>query len=73
MGPAAMSEPGEVTFVRSEDLLEEPVPSDHAPRTGLGWRRQLTGLVLAFAGLPLLTLLLRHTRDSLALEGQVLL
>ncbi|MEA2441045.1 MAG: two-component system, OmpR family, sensor histidine kinase KdpD [Thermoleophilaceae bacterium] len=68
-----MIEAGEVTFVRADDLLEEPVPTDHGPRRGLGWRRQLAGLALAFAGLPLLTLLLRHTRDSLALDGQVLL
>jgi two-component system, OmpR family, sensor histidine kinase KdpD len=68
-----MTEAGDVTFVRAEDLLEDPVPKDRAPRTGLGWRRQVTGLALAFIGLPLLTLLLRHTRDSLALEGQVLL
>jgi two-component system, OmpR family, sensor histidine kinase KdpD len=68
-----MNEPGDVTFVRADDLLEEPVPTGHAPRTGLGWRRQLGGLGLAIVGLPLLTLLLRHTRDSLALDGQVLL
>jgi K+-sensing histidine kinase KdpD len=68
-----MTDAGEVTFVRADDLLEDPVPAERAPRTGLGWRRQLAGLALAFAGLPLLTLLLRHTRDSLALEGQVLL
>jgi K+-sensing histidine kinase KdpD len=68
-----MTETGDVTFVRAEDLLEEPVPTDHGPRPGLSWRRQLTGLGLAIAGLPLLTLLLRHTRDSLALDGQVLL
>jgi K+-sensing histidine kinase KdpD len=68
-----MTETADVTFVRSEDLLEEPVPTEHGQRPGLSWRRQLAGLGLAIAGLPLLTLLLRHTRDSLALDGQVLL
>jgi two-component system, OmpR family, sensor histidine kinase KdpD len=68
-----MTEAGEVTFVRDEDLLEDPVPTERGPRAGLGWRRQIGGLALAITGLPLLTLLLRHTRDSLALDGQVLL
>ena len=68
-----MSGGGDVSFVRDEDLLEDPVPTERGSRGGLGWRRQLAGLGLALAGLPLLTLLLRHTRDSLALDGQVLL
>jgi K+-sensing histidine kinase KdpD len=68
-----MSEPGDVSFVRDEDLLEDPVPTERGSHGGLGWRRQLSGLGIAIVGLPLLTLLLRHTRDSLALDGQVLL
>ncbi|MEA2470257.1 MAG: two-component system, OmpR family, sensor histidine kinase KdpD, partial [Thermoleophilaceae bacterium] len=69
-----MSEGGKVTFVRSEDLIDDPLPSEHGPRRGgLGWRRQIAGLGLALFGLPLLTLLLEHTRNSLALDGQVLL
>jgi two-component system, OmpR family, sensor histidine kinase KdpD len=68
-----MTEPGDVTFVRDEDLLEDPIPTERGQRAGLPWRRQITGLALAIVGLPLLTLLLRHTRDSLALDGQVLL
>ena len=64
-----------VSFVRAEDLLDEPLPVERAPGEGggLGWRRVLAGLVLALVGLPLLTLALERTRDSLALDGQVLL
>ncbi len=40
---------------------------------GLSRQRQLTGLVAALAGLPLLTVALRATTDALALERQVLL
>jgi two-component system sensor histidine kinase KdpD len=69
-----MSEGGKVSFVRSEDLIDDPLPSEHAPRRGgIGWRRQIAGLGIALFGLPLLTLLLQHTRSSLALDGQVLL
>jgi K+-sensing histidine kinase KdpD len=68
-----MSDEPQVTFVRAEDLLEDPLPTEHAPGGGLGWRRQLGGLALALVALPLLTLLLENTRDSLALDGQVLL
>jgi two-component system sensor histidine kinase KdpD len=39
----------------------------------LGPRRQLTGLGLAAAGLPLLTLILDNATSALSLEGQVLL
>jgi two-component system sensor histidine kinase KdpD len=59
--------------VRAEDLIDEPVPSKHAPRRGLGRRRQLGGLALAVAGLPLATLLLAAARESLSLESVVLL
>lgn len=69
-----MSHPGRVTFVRSEDLIEAPLPTERGHRGGgIGWRRQLTGLGIALFGLPLLTLLLEHTRASLALDGEVLL
>src|SRR5215217_3453535 len=59
--------------VRAEDLLDEPVPSTRAPRQGLSRRRQLGGLALAVAGLPLVTLLLDAARESLSLESVVLL
>jgi two-component system sensor histidine kinase KdpD len=66
---------GQVSFVRADDLLDDPLPTERAPggRGGLGWRRRLGGLALALVGLPLLTLLLEQTRSSLALDGQVLL
>ena len=67
-----MSAPEPVTYLRSEDLLAEPV----APRPRLravGRNRQLTGFALAAVGLPLLTLLLTQIRDDLSLEGLVLL
>jgi hypothetical protein len=56
--------------VRSEDLLDEPVRA-RAPR-GIGRRRQLAGLLVGAAGLPLLTLALTWLGDGLSLEGQVL-
>jgi two-component system sensor histidine kinase KdpD len=62
--------------VRSDDLIDDDVPAARRrPRLGggVGWRRQLLGLAVALFGLPLLTLLLEHTRGSLALDGQVLL
>jgi two-component system sensor histidine kinase KdpD len=68
-----VSTPGNVTYLPDGDLLEEPVPTQRAPGGGLGRRRQLSGLVLAAGGLPLLTLLLDGTRDTLSLEGEVLL
>lgn len=68
-----MSISAKLTYVRAEDLLDEEVPSGHARRQALSLRRQLAGLALAVAGLPLLTLLLKDTSSSLSLEGQVLL
>ncbi|HEX8105106.1 MAG TPA: ATP-binding protein [Solirubrobacteraceae bacterium] len=68
-----MSSHADVSFVRDEDLLDEPLPTTRAPRVRLGRRRRLSGAVLALVGLPLLTLLLVKTRGSLSLEGQVLL
>jgi len=59
--------------VRAEDLVDEPAPSKRAPRKGLSRRRQLSGLALALAGLPLVTLLLDAARESLSLESVVLL
>ena len=61
-----------VTFIRSEDLLEETVPARLARTFRLSRRRQLSGLALALLLLPLLTLLLDELRDELALDAQVL-
>jgi K+-sensing histidine kinase KdpD len=62
-----------IQHVRAEDLLDEPVPTARAPGPGFSRRRRLTALAVAVGGLPLLTLLLIATRDTLSLEGQVLL
>lgn len=62
-----------VTHIRAEDLLADETPTRRQPRQSVGGRRQLGGLGLALAGLPLLTLLLDNVRDSLSLEGEVLL
>jgi signal transduction histidine kinase len=61
-----------VTFVRSEDMLDESVPKRLARSFRLSRRRQISGLVLAVFLLPLLTLLLSALEDELALDGQVL-
>ena len=63
----------EITYVRSEDLLDDTVPGRVARRLGLSRRRQLSGLGLAVVALPLLTLFLDTIDDHLSLEGQVLL
>lgn len=63
---------GSVTYIRSEDLLDESRPQRLARSFGLTRRRQLSGLGLAILLLPLLTLLLEATDDHLALDGQVL-
>lgn len=68
-----MSISSRITYVPAHDLLEEEVPTEHAARAGVGRRRQLAGLALAALGMPLLTLLLSGTRDTLSLEGQVLI
>ena len=70
MGPPVSAE---ITYVRSEDLLDDSVPSRIARKLGLSRRRQLSGLGLALVALPLLTLLLTAFDDQLALDGQVLL
>jgi K+-sensing histidine kinase KdpD len=68
-----MSISARIEYVRAEDLLDEPVPSERAPGPGISRRRQLGGVVLAATALPLLTLLLTDIRGALSLEGQVLL
>jgi K+-sensing histidine kinase KdpD len=62
-----------IKHVRAEDLLDEPVPTERAPAPAFSRRRQVSGLALATAGLPLLTLLLQAIGSDLSLEGQVLL
>jgi two-component system sensor histidine kinase KdpD len=66
-----MTEP--VTYVRSEDLLDESTPKRLARTFRLSRRRQLSGLALAVLLLPLLTLLLDALDQELALDSQVLL
>jgi two-component system, OmpR family, sensor histidine kinase KdpD len=63
---------GSVTYIRSEDMLDESRPERLARRFGLTRRRQLSGLALGIVLLPLLTLLLEATNDDLAVDGQVL-
>jgi two-component system, OmpR family, sensor histidine kinase KdpD len=67
-----MSKSDPVTFVRTEDLLDETTPQRLSRSFRLSRRRQLTGLVLAVIMLPLLTLLLKALEDQLSLDGQVL-
>ena len=67
-----MSVSARIERVRSEDLLDEPVPTERAPRTA-DRRRRVTGLLAAAIGLPLLTLALNALGDALSLEGQALL
>jgi two-component system sensor histidine kinase KdpD len=62
----------QVTYIRSEDMLDESRPERLARAFGLSRRRQLSGLALALLLLPLVTLLLEATNDDLALDGQVL-
>ena len=58
----------------AEDLLDEPLPAGRPRRAALSRARQVAGLALAVAGLPLLTLLLTAVGDALvARVGQVLL
>jgi two-component system, OmpR family, sensor histidine kinase KdpD len=68
-----MTATGEISYVRAEDLLADPVPPPRAPMGGLGRRRHVTGALVALLGLPLLTLLLENARDTFSLESQVLL
>ena len=62
-----------ITRVRADDLLADPVAPPRAPVGGLGRRRHVTGAVVALLGLPLLTLVLDSTRETFSIEGQVLL
>ena len=66
-----MSVGARIDHVRTEDLLDEPVPTERAPRGGVSRRNKVAGLVLAVTGLPLVTLLLDGT-STLSLEGDVL-
>jgi two-component system, OmpR family, sensor histidine kinase KdpD len=61
------------TYLRSEDLLADPVRAERPPAGGLGRRRQVAGVVVAVFALALLTLALDNLRDALSLESQVLL
>ena len=63
----------EVSYVRAEDLLDEPGSTRLARKLGLSRRRQTLGFAAAVVTLPLLTLLLGALDDRLALDGQVLL
>lgn len=63
----------DVTYVRSEDLLDDSVPKRVARKLGLSRRRQLSGLGIALVALPLATLALKAVEDQLALDGQVLI
>jgi hypothetical protein len=56
-----MSISSRLVYVKSEDLLDDETPPQRGPRLNLSTRRQLSGLALAAAGLPLLTLLLNGT------------
>ena len=68
-----MSISARITYMQAKDILEEAdPPSRPAPRT-LPRERRLAGLVLAVAGLPLLTLALSAADDALSLEGELLL
>jgi two-component system sensor histidine kinase KdpD len=68
-----MTATDDVTYVRADDLLADPVAPPRAPVGGLGRRRHVTGAIIALVGLPLLTLLLESMRGTFSLEGQVLL
>ena len=46
----------DVTYIRSEDLLDDSVPKRVARKLGLSRRRQLSGLGIALSGLPGLSL-----------------
>src|SRR5204863_4855334 len=68
-----MSISARITYVRAEDLLDDPAPSATSPGRALSRGRQLTGVALALLVLPLLTLALDTIGGGLSLEGQVLL
>jgi two-component system sensor histidine kinase KdpD len=62
-----------VSHVRADDLLADPVSPPRAPLGGLGRRRRVAGAIVAVVGLALLTLLLDSTRATFSLESQALL
>ena len=62
-----------VTFIRSEDLLDETPPERLARSYRLSRRRQVTGLALAAVLLPVVTLLMDALDSELALDAQVLI
>ena len=68
-----MTATSDVTYVRADDLLAEPVMASRPPVGGLGRRRHLVGAIVSLLGLALLTLLLENMRETFSLEGQVLL
>jgi two-component system, OmpR family, sensor histidine kinase KdpD len=63
----------EVTHMRDEDLLDEPIPSGRAPRAPRRRGRRAAAIAIAVVGLPLLTLALDAARASVSLETIVLL
>jgi two-component system, OmpR family, sensor histidine kinase KdpD len=65
--------PTSITYMRDEDLLDEPISLRRPETLGLSRRRQLLGLGIAAVALPLLTLLLQQTNGFLTLDGQVLI
>jgi len=63
----------DITYVRSEDMLDETAVRRISRRLGLSRRRQLSGLSVSFLALPLLTLFLISVDSNLSLDGEVLL
>jgi two-component system, OmpR family, sensor histidine kinase KdpD len=63
----------EISYLRSEDLLDETPPERLARSFGLSRRRQLTGGLIALIGLPLLTLAIDALGGRLDLDAEVLL
>ena len=68
-----MSISARIEIVQAHELLDEPLPSGRSAERPLSRARRLSGLALAVAGLPLLTLLLTAVGDGLSLESQLLL
>src|SRR3954449_2178295 len=72
-GEDVMAISARIEYLQSSDLVDEPIPTRRRERLTLPRERQLTGLVTAAVGLPLLTLAVQAAGDRLSLEGQVLL
>jgi two-component system, OmpR family, sensor histidine kinase KdpD len=68
-----MSRTEPVSYIRSGDLLAEPIPTQRGRVKGIERRRRLAGVALAVAGLSLLTLMLDNSRETFSIESQVLL